>query len=76
MRLVINNIALSSTGPTVTAHLDSVITTSPATGRRRCPIDEIRRVDYRRMMADLRARAQAQPQAQPQPPAPPPPQAH
>jgi hypothetical protein len=74
MRLVINNIALSSTGSTVTAHLDSVITNSPATGRWRCPIDEIRRVDYRRMMADLRARAQEQPQ--PQPPAPPPPQAH
>lgn len=74
MRFVINSIALSSTGPTVTAHLDSVITNSPSTGRWRCPIDEIRRVDYLRMKADLRA--QAQPPAQPQPPAPPPPQAH
>lgn len=74
MRFVINGIGLSSTGPTVTAHLDSVITNSPSTGRWRCPIDEIRRVDYLRMKADLRAQAQAQPQ--PQPPAAPPPQAH
>jgi hypothetical protein len=78
MRFVTNGIGLSSTGPTVTAHLDSVITNSPSTGRWRCPIEEIRRVDYPRMRADLRAQAQAQPQAQPQPqpPAPPPPQAH
>ncbi len=76
MRFVINSIELSSTASTVTAHLDSVITNSPSTGRWRCPIDEIRRVDYRRMRADLRAQAQAQTQPQPQPPAPPPPQAH
>ncbi len=75
MRFVTNGIGLSSTGPTVTAHLDSVITNSPSTGRWRCPIEEIRRVDYPRMKADLRAQAQAQPQGQP-PPAPPPPQAH
>ena len=70
MRFVTNGIGLSSTGPTVSAHLDSVITNSPATGRWRCPIEEIRKVDYLRMRADLRAQAQAPP------PAPPPPQAH
>jgi hypothetical protein len=72
MRFVINNIGLSSTGRTVTAHLDSVITNSPSTGRWRCPIDEIRKVDYQRMRADLRAQAQPPVPA----PAPPPPQAH
>ena len=76
MRFVINSIGLSATGPTVTAHLDSVITNSPSTGRWRCPIDEIRRVDYLRMKADLRAQAQPPAQPQAQPPAPPPPQAH
>lgn len=69
MRFVINNIELSSTARTVTAHLDSVITNAPATGRWRCPIEEIRKIDYQRMRADLRAQAQAPP------PAPPPPQA-
>jgi hypothetical protein len=74
MRFVINDIGLSSTGRTVTAHLDSVITNSAATGRWRCPIDEIRKVDYQRMRADLRAQAQA-PASAPAP-ASPPPQAH
>jgi hypothetical protein len=70
MRFVINDIGLSSTGRTVTAHLDSVITNSPSTGRWRCPIDEIRKIDYQRMRADLRTQP-------PTPlPAPPPPQAH
>ena len=77
MRFVTNGIGLSSTGPTVTAHLDSVITNSASTGRWRCPIDEIRKVDYQRMRADLRAQAQSQPPAPTQPPPPPPPpQAH
>jgi hypothetical protein len=72
MRFVRNNIGLSATARTVTAHLDSVITNSPGTGRWRCPIEEIRKVDYQRMRADLRAQAQP-----PTPtPAPPPPQAH
>ena len=62
MRLVMNNIGLSATGSTVTAHLDSVITNSPATGRWRCPIEEIRKIDYQRMRADLRSAKQQQPQ--------------
>jgi Family of unknown function (DUF6491) len=68
MRFVINGIGLSSTARTVTAHLDSVIVNSTSMGRWRCPIDEIRKVDYRRMQADLRnARLQQpQPPAQPQ----------
>ncbi len=72
MTFVINGIGLSSTGRTVTARLDSVIVNSRSTGRWRCPIDEIRKIDYQRMRADLRA-------AKSQPPAPastpPPPQA-
>jgi hypothetical protein len=68
MRFVTNGIGLSSTGPTVTAHLDSVITRDRSTGRWRCPIEEIRKIDYLRMRADLRAQP-------PVPaPAPPPPQ--
>jgi hypothetical protein len=67
MRFVMNNIGLSSTGSTVTAHLDSVITNSPSTGRWRCPIEEIRKVDYQRMRADLRSAKQQQQQQQQQP---------
>jgi nucleoid-associated protein YgaU len=78
MRFVFNGIGLSSTGRTVTAHLDSVITNSPSTGRWRCPIDEIRKIDYQRMRADLRAQTAAPvpTQAPPAVPAPPLPQAH
>jgi hypothetical protein len=36
------------------AHMDSVITG----GGWRCPIDEIRKVDYTRMRADMRLAAQ------------------
>jgi len=43
-----NHIALTSTAATVSAHLDAV-----RIGRDRCPIDEIRPIDYRRMKADL-----------------------
>jgi hypothetical protein len=57
LRWVISTIAVSSTGPTVTAGLDSVIIDSAPTGRMVCPIDEIRPVDYRRMLADRRAAA-------------------
>lgn len=67
MRFVMNNIGLSTTGRTVTAHLDSVITNSPSTGRWRCPIEEIRKVDYQRMQADLRGAKQQQQQQQQQP---------
>jgi Family of unknown function (DUF6491) len=58
LRWVISTIAVSSTGPTVTARLDAVIIDSAPTGRMVCPIDEIRPVDYRRMLADRRAAAQ------------------
>jgi len=58
LRWVISTIAVSSTGPTVTARLDSVIIDSAPTGRMVCPIDEIRPIDYRRMLADRRAAAQ------------------
>jgi hypothetical protein len=47
-------IGLSSIAGAVHARFDSVIV-----GQWRCPIDEIRRVDYRRMRADLRAEAQS-----------------
>ncbi len=47
-------IALTSTAAAVHARFDSVIV-----GQWRCPIDEIRKVDYRRMRADLRLEAQS-----------------
>ncbi len=47
-------IGLTSTGGAVYSRFDSV-----TTGRWRCPIEEIRRVDYRRMQADLRLEAQS-----------------
>jgi len=49
-----NRIGISSTTGTVYSRLDSVIA-----GHWRCPIDEIRKVDYRRMKADLRLEAQS-----------------
>jgi phospholipid/cholesterol/gamma-HCH transport system substrate-binding protein len=52
-------IGVSSTGGTVSAGLDSVIERSPAVGRVVCPISEIRKVDYRRMLADERRQARA-----------------
>ena len=69
LRFVVNRIGLTSTGSTVYARLDSITVDSGPTGRWRCPISEIRRVDYKRMRADLRAQAQAQKAAaqQPQP---------
>ena len=51
-----NHIGLSSTARTVYTRLDSVIV-----GRDRCPIDEIRPIDYRRMQADMRRDAKAPP---------------
>lgn len=44
-----NIISLTSSGGAVHAHLDAV-----RIGDQRCPIDEIRRIDYRRMQADLK----------------------
>ena len=65
LRWVISTIAVSSTGPTVTARLDAVIIDSAPTGRMVCPIEEIRPVDYRRMLADRRAAAQGSAAAPP-----------
>jgi hypothetical protein len=47
-------IGLTSIAGAVHARFDSVIV-----GQWRCPIDEIRRVDYQRMKADLRLEAQS-----------------
>ena len=52
-------IGVTSTGGTVSARLDSVIEHSPTVGRAVCPISEIRKVDYRRMLADERRQAKA-----------------
>ena len=49
-------IGLTTTGPTVHAGLDSI-----KTGRMSCPIQEIRKVDYQRMLADLRNKEQPPP---------------
>ena len=56
------NIGVTSTGGTVSARLDSIIERSPSVGRAVCPISEIRRVDYRRMLADERRQTQAKKQ--------------
>jgi Family of unknown function (DUF6491) len=47
-------IGLTSTAAAVHSRFDSVIV-----GQWRCPIDEIRKVDYKRMKADLRLEAQS-----------------
>ncbi len=59
LRFVINAIGLTSTSHTVYARLDSVTVNSAGTGPLRCPIDEIRKVDYKRMRADMRAQSAA-----------------
>jgi Family of unknown function (DUF6491) len=51
----IERIGFSTTANTVYARLDAVTFDSPGTGPMRCPIEEIRKVDYRAMQADLRA---------------------
>ena len=51
-----NRVGLSSTARTVYSRLDSVIV-----GRDRCPIEEIRPIDYRRMKADMRRDAKTPP---------------
>jgi Family of unknown function (DUF6491) len=58
LRFVINTIGVTSTGGTVSAHLDSITIDSAPTGRMVCPIEEIRSIDYRRMAADMRAKGQ------------------
>lgn len=59
------DIGVTSTSGTVSAGLDSVIENSSAVGHQRCPISEIRKIDYARMRADQRAQAQAKNAAQP-----------
>lgn len=53
-----NNIGLTSTADTVSSRFDSVIVGRMPGWRDRCQIQEIRKVDYRRMKADLRLDAQ------------------
>jgi hypothetical protein len=70
LRFVVDRIGITSTTSTVYARLDAV-----TTGRQRCPIDEIRKIDYTRMRHELRAQSDAA--AQPaQPPAAAPPPGH
>jgi hypothetical protein len=57
------HVGLTSTGGSVYARLDSVTTRSW-----RCRISQIRKLDYRRMQADLRAARQQQQQQPPQTP--------
>ncbi|HXY97276.1 MAG TPA: DUF6491 family protein [Steroidobacteraceae bacterium] len=73
LRFVINAIGITSTAHTVYAHADSLTINSSGTGpgRWRCPIDEIRKIDYRRMRADQRAQAQQSKAAAEDPAAPP-----
>ena len=61
LRFVINAIGITSTANTVYARTDSLTVNSAGTGpgRWRCPIDEIRRIDYQRMRADERAQRAA-----------------
>jgi len=68
LRWVINTIAVTATGGTVSAHVDAIKIDSAPTGPMTCPIEEIRRIDYQRMRADLRAQKHAQPGAAPPPP--------
>jgi hypothetical protein len=65
VRLAIGGVGISSMTRTVYARSDSItLNTGPSSGRVRCPIDEIRRIDYQRMQADLKAPAPAASAAQ------------
>ena len=55
-------IGVTSTASTVSTGLDSIIERSPGMGRTVCPISEIRKVDYRRMLADERRQTRAKKQ--------------
>ena|SRR5215469_4380468 len=76
LQFVTGGIGISSTSRTVYSGLDSVTVNTGPGGLRRCPISEIRKVDYPRMRADMRAQSQAGKSAPAQPGAPqaPPPQ--
>lgn len=66
LRFVFETIGITSTARTIYAGTDSITINSAGTGpgRWRCPIEEIRKIDYRRMRVDQRAQAQ-QTQGQP-----------
>ena len=53
-----NTVGITSTADTVSSRFDSVIVSRFPGWRDRCQIEEIRRVDYRRMKADMRLDAQ------------------
>jgi hypothetical protein len=61
VRWVVNTIGVTSTGGTVSAHVDAIKFNSGPTGPMTCPIEEMRRIDYQRMRADLRAQKNAPP---------------
>ncbi len=70
LRFVMNrsggqDIGVTSTSGTVSSGLDSIIENSPDTGHMSCPISEIRKIDYRRMRADQRAKSAAAPASPP-----------
>ena len=65
LRLAIGGVGISSQTRTVYARSDSIIiNTGPSSGRVRCPIDEIRQIDYQRMQGDLKTQAPAANRAQ------------
>jgi hypothetical protein len=53
-----NRVGVTSTGSSVSSRFDSVIVGRWPGWRDRCQIEEIRKVDYRRMRADMRLDAQ------------------
>jgi hypothetical protein len=57
-------VGISSMSRTVYVRSDSITLNTGSSGRVRCPIDEIRRIDYQRMQADLKAQAPAASAAQ------------
>jgi hypothetical protein len=71
LSFVIGGIGISSTSRTVYSGLDSVTVNTGAGGLRRCPISEIRKVDYTRMRADMRAQSQSGKASEPTQPPPP-----
>jgi hypothetical protein len=58
MRFVFDTIGLTTTASTVYARMDAVLVHTDPTGPLRCPIDEIRKVDYQRLRAAQRQQAQ------------------
>jgi Family of unknown function (DUF6491) len=66
LRFMVTTIGITSTARTIYAHTDSITMNSSSTGPGpvRCPIDEMRKIDYQRMKADERAKAQQAQQGQ------------